>query len=238
MRRTACRGDSIQGEPSAHQIAVLLSASFFLEVAMKALPVTLFLVTVAACTAFLAIQRDWQLPFGTRTVAYHSPSDSHLAIQPPPVIPNLTDEMEQTRRKLDQLEEELRTIKKQAANSTDPTAGETPTNAKRVTDLPAQIEQTKQLYQALLNRQQQSQMASSLEVSPEVTAAFEAGHKLAEKEAEDQRERDKVKNFVMIGITVLLLVCSIAIVMLERYDANQKHWGYATLGTILGFWLR
>jgi hypothetical protein len=42
----------------------------------------------------------------------------------------------------------------------------------------------------------------------------------------------------MMAISLILLLCGVAVVMLQRYDANQKHWGYATLGTILGFWLR
>jgi hypothetical protein len=71
-----------------------------------------------------------------------------------------------------------------------------------------------------------------------VDTEYERGHKDAIREIQDQKDHDQMKNIVIIGITVVLLLCGVGVVMLQRYDEKQKHWGYATLGTILGFWLR
>lgn len=68
--------------------------------------------------------------------------------------------------------------------------------------------------------------------------AFERGRQAALAEVETRKQQDSLKTYVMIGITVILLLCGVAVIMMERYDANQKHWSYATLGTIVGFWLR
>jgi hypothetical protein len=71
-----------------------------------------------------------------------------------------------------------------------------------------------------------------------VDSEYERGHRDAMKEIQEQRDRDQAKNFVIIAISLIVLVCGVVIVMLERYDEKQKHWAYATVGTIVGFWLR
>lgn len=80
------------------------------------------------------------------------------------------------------------------------------------------------------NPEQSNQMRISL--------AYEEGRRTAMEENAAQQQEKKAKDFVMMAISLILLLCGVAVVMLQRYDANQKHWGYATLGTILGFWLR
>jgi hypothetical protein len=71
-----------------------------------------------------------------------------------------------------------------------------------------------------------------------VESEYERGHRDAMTEMQEQKDRDAVKNFVIIGFSAIVLICGVVVVMLERYDEKQKHWGYATVGTILGFWLR
>ena len=71
-----------------------------------------------------------------------------------------------------------------------------------------------------------------------ISLAYEQGRRAAMEENAAQQQEKKAKDFVMMTISLILLLCAVAVVMLQRYDANQKHWGYATLGTILGFWLR
>jgi hypothetical protein len=71
-----------------------------------------------------------------------------------------------------------------------------------------------------------------------ISLAYEEGRRAAMEENAAQQQEKKAKDFVMMAVSLILLLCGVAVVMLQRYDANQKHWGYATLGTILGFWLR
>ena len=43
---------------------------------------------------------------------------------------------------------------------------------------------------------------------------------------------------VQIVISVLLLALSLSVLYSDRYAARQRHWAYATLGVMLGFWLK
>lgn len=96
---------------------------------------------------------------------------------------------------------------------------------------------------AALSREIESQVATQA-ANPEqsnqlrISLAYEEGRRTAMEESAAQQQEKKAKDFVMMAISLILLLCGVAVVMLQRYDANQKHWGYATLGTILGFWLR
>jgi len=39
-------------------------------------------------------------------------------------------------------------------------------------------------------------------------------------------------------VSIVLLSAGLFVILSERYDPNAKHWAYATVGTILGFWLK
>jgi len=39
-------------------------------------------------------------------------------------------------------------------------------------------------------------------------------------------------------ISACLLVSTPFVILSAKYDANSKHWAFATVGTILGFWLK
>jgi hypothetical protein len=38
-------------------------------------------------------------------------------------------------------------------------------------------------------------------------------------------------------ITGILLLASLFVILAKRYSPADKHWAYATIGTIVGFWL-
>ena len=46
------------------------------------------------------------------------------------------------------------------------------------------------------------------------------------------------RTIVQIVISVLLLALSLSVLYSDRYAARQRHWAYATLGVMLGFWLK
>ena len=43
---------------------------------------------------------------------------------------------------------------------------------------------------------------------------------------------------VQIAVSVLLLALSLMVLYSDRYAARQQHWAYATIGVLLGFWLK
>src|SRR2546427_6777852 len=46
------------------------------------------------------------------------------------------------------------------------------------------------------------------------------------------------RTIMQIVVSLVLLAAALFIILSERYDPNSKHWAFATVGTILGFWLR
>jgi len=46
-----------------------------------------------------------------------------------------------------------------------------------------------------------------------------------------------VPTVTRIAITGVLLCASLFVILSKRYSAQEKHWAYTTVGTILGFWL-
>jgi hypothetical protein len=49
---------------------------------------------------------------------------------------------------------------------------------------------------------------------------------------------ERVKLAMQILISVAFGAASLFMVIAKRFAPKDKHWAYATLGTILGFWLR
>jgi hypothetical protein len=43
---------------------------------------------------------------------------------------------------------------------------------------------------------------------------------------------------MQVAISLCLLVATLFVILSAKYDANSKHWAFATVGTILGFWLK
>jgi hypothetical protein len=43
---------------------------------------------------------------------------------------------------------------------------------------------------------------------------------------------------VQIIVSVLLAVLSLFVILSDRYASKQQHWAYATVGVLLGFWLK
>jgi hypothetical protein len=51
-------------------------------------------------------------------------------------------------------------------------------------------------------------------------------------------EGSLLKEWIQIGITLLLLAASLFVILSSRYGPKDKHWAYATVGTLIGFWLK
>jgi hypothetical protein len=43
---------------------------------------------------------------------------------------------------------------------------------------------------------------------------------------------------MQVLVSLCLLGASLFVILAAGYDPNIKHWAFATVGTILGFWLR
>jgi isoprenylcysteine carboxyl methyltransferase (ICMT) family protein YpbQ len=43
---------------------------------------------------------------------------------------------------------------------------------------------------------------------------------------------------VQASVTAILLIATLLVILSKRYAAADKHWAYATIGTIVGFWLK
>ncbi len=46
------------------------------------------------------------------------------------------------------------------------------------------------------------------------------------------------RTIVQIVISVLLAALSLLVIRSDRYGARPRHWAYATIGVLLGFWLK
>jgi hypothetical protein len=46
------------------------------------------------------------------------------------------------------------------------------------------------------------------------------------------------QDLMRIIISLMLLPCALFIILSSRYKPTDKHWAYATVGTIIGFWLK
>jgi hypothetical protein len=43
---------------------------------------------------------------------------------------------------------------------------------------------------------------------------------------------------MQIIVSLCLLGASLVVILSSGFDPNVKHWAFATVGTILGFWLK
>jgi hypothetical protein len=41
-----------------------------------------------------------------------------------------------------------------------------------------------------------------------------------------------------VVISVILFLTSLCVILLSTYQAEDKHWAYGTVGTLVGYWLR
>jgi len=72
----------------------------------------------------------------------------------------------------------------------------------------------------------------------------------AKKLTEQERERQEslplkpkpwtsdVPIIMQVVVSLVLLSATLFVVLSKKYDAKDKHWAYATVGLIIGFWLR
>jgi hypothetical protein len=40
------------------------------------------------------------------------------------------------------------------------------------------------------------------------------------------------------SITIALLLASLFVILTQRFSPTDRHWAFATIGTVIGFWLR
>lgn len=40
------------------------------------------------------------------------------------------------------------------------------------------------------------------------------------------------------AISMIVLLAALYVILSRKYPAKVEHWAYATVGTVLGFWLR
>jgi hypothetical protein len=43
---------------------------------------------------------------------------------------------------------------------------------------------------------------------------------------------------IQLSVTVVLLCASLFVILSKRYTTTDRHWAYATVGTLIGFWLK
>lgn len=58
-----------------------------------------------------------------------------------------------------------------------------------------------------------------------------------EKQAVERRDHF-LKAFVPVAVTLRLLVGALFVILSKRYTPADRHWAYATVGTLLGYWLK
>ncbi len=47
-----------------------------------------------------------------------------------------------------------------------------------------------------------------------------------------------LQGLMQVGLSIVLTIASVFLILSKSYGPKDKHWAYATIGTILGFWLR
>jgi len=43
---------------------------------------------------------------------------------------------------------------------------------------------------------------------------------------------------MQVLVSLVLLAAGLYVILSKQYDAQDKHWAYGTVGTLVGFWLR
>lgn len=49
---------------------------------------------------------------------------------------------------------------------------------------------------------------------------------------------DNIRLTISVVISLIVLAPALWVILSKRYSPREKHWAYATIGTIVGFWLR
>ncbi|HEV2396826.1 MAG TPA: hypothetical protein VGS27_07795 [Candidatus Sulfotelmatobacter sp.] len=49
---------------------------------------------------------------------------------------------------------------------------------------------------------------------------------------------NQIKVFMPVVVTSILLAGSLFVILAKRYQPSDRHWAYATIGTLVGYWLR
>jgi hypothetical protein len=63
------------------------------------------------------------------------------------------------------------------------------------------------------------------------TVEYKSGFPYAETD-------DTLKLYVRIAVSALFAGAGLFVVLSKKYDANEQNWAFATMGTVVGFWLK
>jgi len=60
-----------------------------------------------------------------------------------------------------------------------------------------------------------------------------------EKAFKASREKSLIlKQYMQVIISGVLVLAALYVILSNRYSDSEKNWAYATIGTILGFWIK
>jgi hypothetical protein len=52
------------------------------------------------------------------------------------------------------------------------------------------------------------------------------------------RDRNRIKFGIQVAVSLILLSASLYVILITTFTADDRKWGFATIGTIIGFWLK
>jgi hypothetical protein len=110
-------------------------------------------------------------------------------------------------------------------------------NKENIAEAEAQVE----YWTAEKEREEKRAAALEKAVADEETAkkAQQAADEAEAKEKQAVERRDHfLKAFVPVAVTLILLTGTLFVILSKRYTPADRHWAYATVGTLLGYWLK
>lgn len=51
-------------------------------------------------------------------------------------------------------------------------------------------------------------------------------------------KKDKIKLWMMVVVTLIVLPCSLYVILFGDYDDGTKKWAFGVVGSLIGFWLK
>jgi hypothetical protein len=76
---------------------------------------------------------------------------------------------------------------------------------------------------------------------PDLQLSPPTDHSVGPRDREDvlviEEARSEVQILMQVALSIIATGASLFIILAARFGPKDKHWAYATVGTILGFWL-
>lgn len=51
-------------------------------------------------------------------------------------------------------------------------------------------------------------------------------------------KKDKIKLWMMVIVTLIVLPCSLYVILFGNFDDGTKKWAFGVVGSLIGFWLK